>query len=179
MKNVILLSQAALVALSVTLAGCVEDSTSSTDTATSVSTLPPDTVEIPHDHPSDGPHHGVLIELGAEEYHAELVHDEDAGAVTVYILDGAAREAVSIDASEITINIKHDGNGEQFKLTASADAGDSDGTSSRFVSSDEHLSEDLHLEDANATLVLSIDGKAYRGDIQHDHDHAGHGHSHD
>ena len=178
MKHVFSLSQAALVALSITLAGCADESTSSTDTAPPLSERPPDTVEVVHDHPSEGPHHGALIELGAEEYHAELLHDEDAGTVTIYILDGAAKATVSIAAAEITINMKHDGNAEQFTLAASADAGDPEGQSSRFVSDDEHLGEDLHAEGAEATLVLSIDGKSFRGDIQHDHDHAGHGHEH-
>jgi len=41
-----------------------------------------------HAHASGGPHGGSMLELG--EYHAELVHDDAAGTVTVYILDGAA-----------------------------------------------------------------------------------------
>ena len=178
MKTIFLFSQAVLVALSITLAGCADESASSTESALTISELPPDTVEVAHDHPSEGPHHGALIELGAEEYHAELVHDEDAGTVTIYILDGAAKETVSIAAAEITINMKHDGNAEQFTLAASADSGDPEGQSSRFVSDDEHLGEDLDAEDVEATLVLSIDGKSFRGDIHHDHDHAGHGHDH-
>jgi len=178
MKHVSSLSHAAIVALSITLAGCADEAASSTDTPPPISALPPDTVEVAHDHPSEGPHHGALIELGAEEYHAELLHDEDAGTVTIYILDGAAKETVSIAATEITINMKHDGNAEQFTLTASAGAGDPEGKSSRFISDDEHLGEDLHAEDAKATLVLSINGKSFRGDIHHDHDQAGHGHEH-
>jgi len=124
-----------------------------------------------HGHPSEGPHHGSLIELGGEEYHAEFVHDEEGGTVTIYILDGAAKESVAIDATEIAINLKHDGKGEQFKLAASPDAGDPEGKSSRFVSNDKELGEDLEHEDADANLVLKINGKSYRGAIAHDHDH--------
>ena len=137
--------------------------------------MPPATVETAghdHDHPSEGPHHGHLIELGAEEYHAEFVHDEEAGTVTVYILDAAAKESVPIEAAEIAINLKHDGQGEQFKLAASPDKGDPEGMSSRFVSNDEELGEDLELEDAEAQLVLKIAGKSYRGKIAHDHYHS-------
>ncbi len=130
-----------------------------------------------HDHPSEGPHHGHLIELGGEEYHAEFVHDEQAGTITVYILDGAAKETVPIEATEININLKHDGQGEQFQLAASPDEGDADGKSSRFVSDDAELAEDLHREGAEAQLVLQIGGKAYRGKIEHDHDHD-HNHDH-
>lgn len=133
-----------------------------------------------HGHPSEGPHHGSLIELGGEEYHAEFVHDEDAGTVTIYILDGAAKEAVAIDAPEIAINLKHGGKGEQFKLAATPDDGDPQGKSSRFVSTDKELGEDLEHEDADASLVLKINGKSYRGAISHDHDHDDdHGHDDD
>lgn len=171
MKHIFLLSQVALVALSITFAGCADESATSSDTVTSISMLSADTVETAHNHPSEGPHHGALIELGAEEYHAELLHDEDSGTVTIYILDRAAKETISIAAAEITINMKRDGNAEQFTLRALADAGDPIGQSSRFVFEDDHLGEDLHAEDAEATLVLSIDGKSFRGDIHHDHDH--------
>ena len=169
--------------------GCA-DSSSETTTSSDPG-LPPDTIDAGHDdhddhddheghdhddheghdHPSEGPHHGSLIELGGEEYHAEFVHDEDAGTVTIYILDGAAKEAVAIDAPDIAINLKHDGKGEQFKLAASPDKGDPQGKSSRFVSNDKELGEDLEHEDADASLVLKINGKSYRGAIAHDHDH--------
>src|SRR3989337_1170847 len=90
----------------------------STETAAS-----PATVEAEHDHahPSEGPHGGSLIELGAEEYHAELIHDDQAGTVTIYLLDSAAKAAVAIDAPDVTINLTHEGRGEQFKLAAAAE----------------------------------------------------------
>ncbi len=72
---------------------------------------PPDTAGV-HDHPAEGPHHGSLIELGNEEYHAELVHD--AENVTVYILDSSASTATPIEAPELTINLMHDGKPAQF-----------------------------------------------------------------
>ena len=40
-----------------------------------------------HAHPAHGPHDGHLIELGEEEYHAELTHDDATKSVTVYLLD--------------------------------------------------------------------------------------------
>ena len=67
---------------------------------------PPSTVEV-HSHPSEGPHHGTLVELGKEEFHAELVHD--AKSVVIYILDSVAKNAVPIDASEVIVNLLHDG----------------------------------------------------------------------
>jgi len=122
-----------------------------------------------HAHLSEGPHHGDLVELGNEEFHAEVVHGE-GGRVSVYILDSSAKAAVPIDATELTINITHDGNAEQFKLPADRDAADPEGKSSRFSLKDEELASDLDSHDAAAKLVVMINGKSYSGKIAHDHD---------
>lgn len=128
-----------------------------------------------HAHATEGPHGGDLIELGEEEYHAELVHDDKAGTVTIYILDAHAEAAVPVDAAELVINLKHDGKAEQFKLPASPDASDPQGNSSRFDSNDAELCaelcEDLAHEGAEPQLVAMINGKQYRGSIEHS-DHA-------
>ncbi|MEW4453397.1 hypothetical protein AB1L30_12020 [Bremerella sp. JC817] len=129
--------------------------------------------EHDHDHPSEGPHHGALIELGEEEYHAELVHDDKAGSVTIYLLDSAAKQPVAIEAADLTINIKHDGNGSQFKLPA---VGAAEGKASEFTSSDPALAEALDHEGAEATIVVSIEGKQFRGSVEHDHDDHDHDH---
>ncbi len=132
-----------------------------------------------HGHPTEGPHHGSLIELGNEEYHAELVHDEKAKTVTVYVLDSHGEKAVPIDAKKIVINLTHDGSAEQFDLNASPDEGDTEGQSSRFVSKDEELAEDLDKEDTKAKISIKVGEKQFTGDIKHeheegDHDHKGH-----
>jgi len=152
--------------------GC-KDASSTVETS-----APPATVDADeeHAHPSEGPHNGGLIELGNEEYHAELVHDEDTGSVTIYVLNAAATEQIPIESTEITINVKHDGTPEQFKLAASPDTSDPQGKSSRFVSTDAELGEHLDEEGADPKLVLTINGKSFRGTIEHDHDHEGHDH---
>jgi hypothetical protein len=166
----------AVVAVSVT--GCQETVESP------VSALPPDTLSDTHDHgahahPSEGPHHGDLVELGNEEFHAEVVHDEAHGNIEIYILDSSATTQVAIDTTELTVNISYDGKPEQFILTAEPDEGDEDGKSSRFFSSDKELAEHLGEEGASPRLVVKIHGKSYRGEIKHHHDHEGHNHSHD
>ena len=170
-----------LLALSgfVSLAGCGSqtDKNSPVSGADSSSSTV-ETATHGHSHAGEGPHHGHLIELGRGEYHAELVRDEDAGTVTVFILDGSAKNAVPIEAAELLINLKHDGKAEQFKLTASPVNDDPAGKSSRFVSDDADLSEDLDASDTEARLVVTIDGKSYSGDLHHDHAPHGHGHSH-
>lgn len=116
-------------------------------------------------HAEVGPHSGSLIELGKEEYHAELVHDEKAGTVTFYILDGAGKKAVPIDAAEVVVNLKHEGKPEQFKVAAKPIAGDPAGKSSCFFSADKELAEDLDHPSSQAQLVLTIAGKQYRGAV--------------
>jgi len=122
-----------------------------------------------HAHADHGPHDGDLIELGNEEYHAEMVHDDKAGTLTIYILDGTAKKAVPIAATEITINVKHDGKPEQFKLAASAQTGEPAGQASRFVSSDKALGEHLDHAADEKELVLDIAGKQYHAPVKHDH----------
>lgn len=162
--------------------GC-QDQAGTPTTGDPVSELPPDTLGDHHDHdhghPSEGPHHGELIELGAEEYHAELLHDHDAGSLTIYILDSSATKQVAIEATEVTINVTHDGMPEQFTLTAQPDEGDDEGKSSRFVSTDKELAAHIDDHDASPKLVVSINGKSYRGDIHHDHEGHDHDHAHD
>lgn len=143
---------------------------------------PPETGDSEHaGHPTEGPHHGDLIELGNEEYHAELLHPEhgEKSAVTIYILDGAtAKKQVPIDADNVTINLSHEGQPEQFKLNANPAEGDPPGQSSRFTSSDAELLAHFGEEEIEGRLMLKINGKSYSGQIRHRHDHAGHAHSH-
>ena len=123
-------------------------------------------------HPTEGPHHGELIELGNEDYHGEMVHEEET--VFVYILDGAASAAVPIEAGELLLNVVYEGKPAQFKLKAEPDAGDPEGRSSRFQVTDAELVEQLDAEGTTAKLVVTIDGTSYRGEVTHDHD----GHDH-
>lgn len=172
LSRLLAIPTASLSVLLLTVIGCGQSQDGT------VGTAPPATVDA-HDHPSEGPHHGGLIELGNEEYHAELVHDDAAGTVTIYLLDSSAKNAVPIDEADLLINLSHDGNAEQFKLAAAPDVSDPPGLSSRFTSTDAELAEDLDHEGAEAQLVVTISGKQFRGKIAHDHDEADHeGHDH-
>ena len=126
-----------------------------------------------HAHPTEGPHHGALIELGSEEYHAELVHNEETGKVTIYLLDSAGKTPVAIASPDITVNLKHDGEANQFKLAA---VGTMDGKASEFSSEEPALAKALDSEGAEGQLVVTINDKQYRGSIAHDHDHEEHDH---
>lgn len=134
-------------------------------------------MDAPHAHPSEGMHHGELIELGNEDYHAEMLHEGDL--LTIYVLDGTATKTVPIESTEVFMNVIHDGRPEQFTLTAKPDDSDPDGKSSRFSITSADLVTHLDAEETQAKLVLKINGTSYRGDVAHDHtghDHAGHDH---
>jgi len=125
-----------------------------------------------HAHPSEGPHHGSLIELGKEDYHAELVHDEKTDTVTIYILDGAAARPVPIPAKQITLNMRAAGKPQQFTLAAVRQEGDAAGMASAFAATNRQLCQALDTHGATGRLNVEIDGKIYVGKV------GGHSHSH-
>ena len=135
-----------------------------------------------HGHPTEGPHGGYLIELGSEEYHAELLHDDKTGTVTVYLLDGPAKEPVAIAESEITLRFLQDGEFVKYAFKAASASG-ADGSSSQFEIVDADLCRALRDEDhLQGRLQVTIDGKPYTGTIEHsshDHDKDDHGHDDD
>ena len=126
-----------------------------------------------HSHAEHGPHDGELIELGRGEYHAEVVHDDAAGKVTVYLLDGSAKEPVGVAEDELTLNVVAAGKTTQFKLAAVP--GGSTRTNSQFESSDAELGQALDAKDLKGRMTVTVDGKPYSGELTaHDHDHDHH-----
>jgi hypothetical protein len=121
-------------------------------------------------HPEAGPHNGHLIELGKEEYHAELLHDDATHTITLYMLDGAAKKAVPLAEKELTINLVVARKPTQFKIPAVPQTDDPNGQSSRFELVDETLCKALDEPKSKARLMVTIDGKQFSGDMAH-HDH--------
>lgn len=144
---------------------------------TSSQSQKPDEHGHSHAHPEEGLHHGVLVELGNEDYHAEVVHDDDAGSVTVYLLDSAAKEAVTSEAAEVVINIKNGDTPSQFKLPALTVEGEPAEKHSAYALTSKELLDGLHAKGATAKLSVTIDDRPFTGSIQAD-DHAGHNHPH-
>jgi len=60
--------------------------------------------QTPH-HEHHAPHGGILVELGAEIGHVELVWDANTGGITAYVLDGEAEAAVRITQKEIVLEL--------------------------------------------------------------------------
>lgn len=130
-----------------------------------------------HEHAELGPHGGQLIELGKEEYHAELLHDDDQHKVTIYLLDGKAAETVATSAPEITIQVQIDGEPQRFALPAVRLDEAGPAKSFCFETTEDALSHALDEEGAKPTLFVDINGQDYTGAIVHDHEHA-HEHKH-
>ncbi len=178
----------AVAVLSFSLAGCGADSSKSSDDGGAASSEGEHSEGDGHDHsegdghdhaedahPTEGPHGGQLIELGDEEYHAELMHDEDTHKVAIHVLDAAGKKAVAIPAAEISVQLFQDGKFVKYALKA-VDA--SGGNASQFELVDDALCDALCAEDGTkGRLQVTINGKPYTGTIAHEgHDHEGHDH---
>jgi hypothetical protein len=133
-----------------------------------------------HDHGDEGPHGGHIIELGTEEHHAELTHDDQEHRVGVYFLGDDAKTPKPIDAKSVTINVSVDGKPAQYELPAVWQRGER-GKASFF----ELVSEPLSLvvsgksesPRTHARLSVTIGDKPYVGLIEtaeheHEHEHA-------
>ena len=126
----------------------------------------------PHAHPTEGPHHGTLIELGKEDYHAELVHDDATDTVTIHILDATATKSVPTTAKEVTLNMRAGGKPQQFALAARPQKGEAAGAASVFVATGKDLCRAIHEHGASGRLNVEIGGKMYSGKV------GGHSHPH-
>lgn len=129
-----------------------------------------------HEHAEHGPHGGELLEVGKEEFHVELIIDEAKKQLVVYLMDGAAKAFVAIDAPFLAVNLKMAGKPVQVKLKPAPQEVDQQGFSSRYGIASPELVDALHAGHADAKLALKIGNKAYTVKIEHDHDHAGHNH---
>lgn len=127
-----------------------------------------------HPHPERGPHQGDLIELGDEEYHAELIHDDATKTVIIYLLGQDAKTAVSIPDPQIDLNLAVEGKPLQVKLAAAPQEGDPAGEASKFTVVDEAALTALDAPKTTGRLNVSIAGKAYSGSLSHE----AHGHKH-
>ncbi|MCC9643298.1 hypothetical protein LOC71_13515 [Rhodopirellula sp. JC740] len=147
--------------------GCKSESSEDSQTVT-VDGPPPESIEgSHHDHPEHGPNGGELIELGKEAFHLEMLHD--ANVVTLNVLDSSATQPIKVEAKQLTVNLKHDGEVRSFTLNAA------ENSASSFSGNDPQLVEWVGLG-AEGAVTIQIQGKSYSGKITHDHDHSGHDH---
>jgi hypothetical protein len=113
----------------------------------------------------------VLIELGKEDYHAELVRDEAAETVTVYVLDAAAKDAVPVEARQLTLNLLVEGKPQQFQLAARRQPTDPEGSCSAFSAHSGPLCTALGVKGTTGRLNVQIKGRMFVGRVE-PHSHA-------
>ena len=93
-----------------------------------------------HDHDHDGehkhtaPHGGTLIELKSHAIFAEVVHDDEAGALRLYVLKNHAEDPLKIEQEAIEIVVKVGGKNIELTLKPPVDetTGGNVGASSEF-----------------------------------------------
>lgn len=136
--------------------------------------------EHDHDHGAKGPHGGGIVELGEEEYHAEIVVDHDSHAVVVYVLGKDAKTAEPIAATEVKVTPEGK---DALTLKAAPQKDDPEGKASKFELVDDDVVHQLM--DAgfvHGDLAITIGDKPYKGHIDyhldgsvhHDHDEKKH-----
>lgn len=129
-----------------------------------------------HAHGDLGPNGGHVVEFDREGYHAEWLHDDKAGKLTVIILDESAGKEAAIPASSvaITISVKDaagTANDTTYELVAVNASQSEPRTASRFENSkpDKNLLTHAKMGDAvNARLVVKIGDETYVGPIKHE-----------
>ncbi len=123
-----------------------------------------------HEHGDTGPHGGHLIELGRKrKYHAELVENDAAETVTVYILDAHLGE-LAISGKSIYLNLATGGETTAYEMVAAGDG--QSANCARFESTDKALFRVWEHGEVTGKLRVTIEGVPYVGRIAlHDHLH--------
>ena len=161
--------------VAVALFGCADDQPAVT---------PPSTAGGAHDHHDHdhaheelGPHDGHLLPLGDSGYQAEWTHDNEAGTISVYVLDSEKQPAAVASAMMFQTLVGDEA--KEYPLEAQQANGE--GLASEFTITNGELMTALKMaeqsaEMAQATLVANLQNGEFRKAIEvHDHDH---GHAH-
>jgi len=121
-----------------------------------------------HNHPTEGPHGGHLIELGNEEYHAELLHNEETKTITIHLLDGAGKKSVVVPVEKIALQLFQDGKLQKYELKAVHQPKDDAKNASQFEVVNAKLCDTLcHGTKVKGRLQVTIKNKSYVGTIEH------------
>ena len=126
-----------------------------------------------HGHGAEGPHHGAVVELGEEEFHAEIVLDEPNHTLKLYILGPDAKTAATTAADSAILIPEEEG---ELKLTPGP--GQIEGQYSVFQLVDEKVVHKLAEEGfLHGNLKVKVGEKDYTASVdahfhgEHDHDH--------
>lgn len=133
-----------------------------------------------HEH---GPNGGHVLELGAEEFHAEVTMDR-ARKLTVYLLDEAVKNPKPAANGIVLITTKAGDQEVVLELTPAPLDAEKDGQCSRFeLAADKVPGSIMDIEGLSGDLTLKVGDKTLKTslteDHDHDHDNKDHDHDHD
>ena len=118
-----------------------------------------------------GPHKGIVVEWGDEEYHPEIVVDKEKGTVTVYVYgnhdDLHKKKLKAIDSKSLTLVLKTTPATTVKLEPAPADdkerKDDPKGSSTKFVGKNDVFTKDMKWE---GTISGKVGTKPYSGDFK-------------
>lgn len=112
-----------------------------------------------------GPHGGIVVEWGEEEYHLELVADK-AGTVTVYVFgtheDFKKKMMKAIDCKNLKLVLKTTP-ATTVTLEPAPEKGDPKGSSTKFTAKHDVFTKDMKWE---GTISGKVGTKPYSGDFK-------------
>ena len=114
----------------------------------------------------EGPHKGIVVEWGEEEYHPEIVVDQKAGTVTVYVYgshdDLHKKKLKAIDSKSLTLVLKTTP-ATTVKLEPAPEKDDPKGSSTKFTGKHDVFTKDMKWE---GTISGKVGTKPYSGDFK-------------
>lgn len=132
--------------------------------------------EHDHGHAAHGPNGGHLLEVGEEQYHVEVVFDNDGRTLTAFILGPDAKTAFPIEGEMIDFDLEVGDKEHEIPLAAKPLEGEKEGKSSRFVAEGKAIPDSIKAEsDLNGHFHLDIGEDHFHVDLEHG-DHDGHDH---
>ena len=123
-----------------------------------------------------GPNGGHIVELGEEEFHAEVAMDKDR-KLTVYLLDEAVKAAKPVENGTMQIMTKVDAKDVTLDLVAAPLDDEKDGKCSRFeLAADKVPGAIMDIEGLTGDLSLKFGDKTLKTSLTEEHAHEGHAH---
>ena len=128
-----------------------------------------------HGH-GEGPHGGHLVEIGDEQYHAEVAFDPETRKVTIWLTGPDASTPAAASVTDALLELEVDGVEHAVALVAVPAEGEAEGKVSQLEGDGTSLPEAIKSEENfDGHLHLTIDGTEFVGHIHHGDD----GHDHD
>ena len=115
------------------------------------------------------PHGGEVLELDTDEYHAELRLNEKTHLITIYVLDGKAKQEVPISAPYLVVNVSSGDGTTEFRLVPIYREAKREGPTPFFAIKSDSLMKLLHTAGVNPQLTINMGEKVCVAQIAHRH----------